>query len=72
MTFGATVTVADDDGHETTYQIVGMEEADLSKGRLSSTAPLARALIGKAVGDYVEVPAPSGVKGYEVVRVVFV
>ena len=72
VTFGATVTVADDDGHEITYQIVGMEEADLSKGRLSSTAPLARALIGKAVGDYVEVPAPGGVKGYEVVRVVFV
>jgi transcription elongation factor GreA len=49
-----------------------MEEADLSQGRLSSTAPLARALMGKAVGDYIEVPAPGGVKGYEVVKVVFV
>jgi transcription elongation factor GreA len=72
VTFGATVTVADDDGNEATYQIVGMEESDLSQGRLSSTAPLARALIGKKSGDYVEVPAPGGVKGYEVVRVVFV
>jgi transcription elongation factor GreA len=72
VTFGATVTVADDDGKETTYHIVGMEEADLSQGRLSSTAPLARALMGKAVGDYIEVPAPGGVKGYEVVKLVFV
>jgi transcription elongation factor GreA len=70
--FGATITVSDDDGNVHTYQIVGMEEADLSKGRLSSTAPLSRALMGKAVGDYVEVPAPGGVKGYEVVKVVFV
>ena len=72
VSFGATVTVADDDGKETIYQIVGMEEADLAKGKLSSTAPLARALIGKTIGDYVEVPAPGGVKGYEVMQIVFI
>lgn len=67
--FGATVTVADDDDREKTYQIVGEEEADIKGGKLSITAPLSRALIGKSVGDFVEVSAPGGVQSYEIVTV---
>ena len=70
--FGATVTVVDEDtDEESTYQIVGEDEADISKGRLSVTAPLARALIGKQTGDALEVATPSGAKGYEVVKVLY-
>ena len=70
--FGATVTLADEETEEkTVYQIVGEDEADVSKGRLSVTSPLARALIGKAVGDSVEVSTPRGAKSYEVRRVAF-
>jgi transcription elongation factor GreA len=68
--FGATVKVADEEsGEETAYQIVGVVEADINTGRLSITAPLARALIGKRVGDSVEVTTPRGSRGYEVVEV---
>src|SRR5512134_1541573 len=57
--FGATVTLVDEDTDESsTYQIVGEDEADISKGRLAITAPLSRALIGKSVGDNVEVRTP--------------
>ncbi|MGY8958978.1 MAG: transcription elongation factor GreA [Alphaproteobacteria bacterium] len=71
--FGATVTIADEDtDEETTYQIVGEHEADVSEGRLSLTSPIARALIGKSVGDSVEVVTPRGQKDYEVVQVQFV
>jgi transcription elongation factor GreA len=70
--FGATVKVADEEsGEETAYQIVGVVEADINTGRLSITAPLARALIGKRVGDSVEVTTPRGSRGYEVVEVRF-
>lgn len=70
--FGATVRVADEDtDKESTYQIVGSYEADAAKGTLSVTAPLARALIGKTVGDSVEVAAPGGAKFYEIVEVTF-
>ncbi len=70
--FGAKVTVADEDtDEESTYQIVGEDEADISAGRLSVTSPLARALIGREVGDMVEITAPGGSKGYEVVKVSF-
>ena len=70
--FGAKVTVADEDtDEESTYQIVGEEEADISAGRLSVTSPLARALIGREVGDMVEITTPGGSKGYEVVKVSF-
>ncbi len=70
--FGATVRVADEDtDKESTYQIVGSYEADASKGTLSVTAPLARALIGKSAGDSVEVAAPGGAKFYEIVEVTF-
>ena len=70
--FGATVTVADEDtDEETTYQIVGAYEADLAKKLLSIQSPIARALIGKTVGDTTEVRAPGGIKSYEVLAVKF-
>jgi len=70
--FGATVTVADEDtDEESTYQIVGEHEADINQGLLSITSPLSRALIGKTVGDSVEVVAPKGSKAYEILKVVF-
>lgn len=71
--FGATVTVVDEDtDKEATYQIVGDLEADLKQKRISISSPLARALIGKAVGDSVEVAAPGGAKSYEILKVKFV
>lgn len=70
--FGATVTLADEDtDDEVTYQIVGQHEADLSRGKISIISPLARALIGKTVGDTVEVAAPGGSKSYEIISVRF-
>ncbi len=70
--FGATVKVADEDtDEETTYQIVGEDEADIKKRRLSITSPLARALIGKTVNDSVEVTTPNGAKSYEIISVRF-
>ena len=68
--FGATVTLADEDTDEKkTYQIVGETESDISAGRLSVASPLARAIIGKTVGDSVEVATPGGAKDYEIVKV---
>jgi transcription elongation factor GreA len=68
--FGATVKLADEDtDEEVTYQIVGADEGDISRGRISLTSPLARALIGKNPGDSVEVTAPGGNKAYEVLKV---
>ncbi len=68
--FGATVTVADEDtDQESTYQIVGEDEGDIKGGKLSVTSPMARALIGKELGDSVEVAAPGGAKAFEVVKV---
>ena len=70
--FGATVTIADEDTDaETTYQIVGEHESNVNEGRLSVAAPIARALIGKSVGESVEVVTPSGQKDYEIVKVRF-
>ncbi len=70
--FGASVTLIDDDTEEEiTYQIVGEDESDVKKGLLSITSPLARALINKTVGDMIEVTTPKGVKGYEVIKVIF-
>ena len=70
--FGATVRVADEDtDKESTYQIVGSYEADAASGTLSITAPLARALIGKTIGDSVEVTTPGGAKFYAIVDVTF-
>lgn len=68
--FGATVTLVDEDtDEEATYQIVGEIEADVKKGRVSITSPIARALIGKSVGDSVEVNTPGGGKSYEILKV---
>jgi transcription elongation factor GreA len=70
--FGATVTLADEDtDEEITYQIVGQDESDIKNGLLSIQAPLARALINKAVGDSVEVSTPGGSKVYEIVTLDF-
>ncbi len=68
--FGATVALVDEDtDEEKTYQIVGEYEADIEKGRLNMKSPLARALIGKVVGDSVEVRTPGGERAYEILRV---
>ena len=71
--FGATVTVVDeDDDSEMKFQIVGEDEADIKKKRLSVGSPLARALIGKKVGDEVEVATPSGGKFFELLKVQYI
>ncbi|MEO6339411.1 MAG: transcription elongation factor GreA [Caulobacteraceae bacterium] len=71
--FGATVTVVDEDTEgEARYQIVGEHEADVKRGRLSLTSPLARGMIGKEPGDVVEVITPTGVKAYEILKVEWV
>ncbi|MCV3242987.1 transcription elongation factor GreA [Mesorhizobium sp. ZC-5] len=71
--FGATVVVVDEDTEEErTYQIVGDQEADVKSGRISISSPIARALIGKEVGETIEVNAPGGARGYEIVRVQFI
>ncbi len=68
--FGAIVVVADEDtDEEKTYRIVGAPEADIEKGMISISSPLARALIGKAEGDSVEVTSPGGTKSYEICEV---
>ena len=67
--FGATVTVVDEDTEEESrYQIVGEHEADVKEGRISVTSPLSRSMIGKEVGDVVEVNTPGGVKAYEILK----
>ncbi len=71
--FGATVDVSDTDtDQKQTYQIVGQYEANLEKGLISYISPLAKALIGKAVGDFVEVQTPKGEKTYEVLAIRFI
>ncbi len=68
--FGATVQIVDEDTEkETTYQIVGEPEADIERGKLNIKSPLARALIGKEIGDSVEVKTPGGTKDYEILDV---
>lgn len=67
IVFGATVELIDlDKGSEVTYQIVGVDEADLAHGKVSITSPIARALIGKEEGDVATVHAPGGVREYEI------
>ena len=68
--FGATVVLVDEDTEEhKTYQIVGDQEADVKAGRISISSPIARALIGKEVGDNIEVVAPGGSKAYEILSI---
>ena len=67
--FGATVELEESKAGAVTYQIVGDDEADLKKGKISINSPIARALIGKYAGDAVEVQTPGAVRKYEVVEV---
>lgn len=70
--FGATVTLADEDtDEEITYQIVGDYEADITRGLISTSAPIGRALIGKKAGSSVEVATPKGARFYEVLKVAY-
>ena len=72
IVFGATVSLIDvDTEKEATYRIVGEDEADIAKGKVSITSPIARALIGKSVGDEAEVAAPGGARVYEISAVEF-
>jgi transcription elongation factor GreA len=71
--FGATVTILDEESEEEkTYTIVGDAEADAGAGRISVSAPIARAMIGKEIGDSFEVTAPGGAKSYEIVGLKYV
>lgn len=71
--FGATVVVVDaDSDEEKTYQIVGEAEADIEHGLLNIRSPLARALIGKDVGDTAEVRTPGGEKSYEILSIRYI
>jgi len=72
IVFGATVTVLDDDEKPQRYQIVGQTEADVKVGRISYDSPLGRALIGRKVGDEVEVTVPSGDRFYLVEKIEFI
>ena len=70
VVFGATVELEDEDsGDMVKYQIVGEDEADLKRGLINISSPIARALIGKEEGDTAEVQAPGGIRRYEVVAV---
>src|SRR5208283_633738 len=72
VAFGATIKLSNaDTGEEVTYRILGADEADLSKGTISVTSPLARSLLGKEVGDEVKVRMPGGERTYEVLEVSF-
>lgn len=71
--FGATVTLSDEEANKRVrYRIVGEVEADLKKGLISVTSPIARSLIGKVVGDVVSVRAPGGEREYEICEVAFI
>lgn len=73
VVFGATVELEPEEGgSKVVYQIVGDAEADIKAGLISVSSPIARALVGKSVGDEVEVSAPNGVRGYEIVAVRYV
>ncbi|HEY4212279.1 MAG TPA: transcription elongation factor GreA [Steroidobacteraceae bacterium] len=69
VVFGAVIELEDQDGARVTYQIVGEDEADIRERRISITSPIARAVVGKAEGDEVDVAAPGGIKSYEIVSV---
>ncbi len=71
--FGAHVKLVDEEtDKEATYQIVGVHEADIKQARLSISSPLAKALIGKKIGDTVSVPAPGGDRTYEILEVQYI
>ena len=70
--FGTTIIVADENNNEITYKIVGEDEADLKKGKISVTSPISRALVGKSEGDEVTIKTPSGNIVYEIIEVKYV
>ena len=72
VVFGATVTLVDEDEKKVRYQLVGQTEADAKVGRISYNSPLGRALIGRQVGEEVEVSTPSGDRYYEIKKIEFV
>ena len=73
VVFGSTVDLEDqDDGSKVAYQLVGDAEADIRQGWISVSSPIARALIGKSVGDIVDVAAPGGTRSYEIIAVRYV
>jgi transcription elongation factor GreA len=72
VVFGATVTLIDEEKKKVRYQLVGQVEADARDGRISFNSPLGRALIGREVGDEVEVSTPSGDRYYEIAKVEFI
>jgi transcription elongation factor GreA len=73
VVFASTVDLEDlETGEKVTYQIVGIDEADLKEKKVSVTSPIARALIGKSAGDVVGVQAPSGVREYEILNVHYI
>ena len=72
VVFGATVTILDEDDKPHRYQIVGQAESDAKKGRISYDSPLGKALIGRSIGDEVEVTVPSGDRFYLVEKVEFI
>ena len=73
VVFGATVVLEDlENNQEVRYQIVGDDEADIKESKISISSPIARALIGKIAGDVAHVQAPSGVREYEVIEVLYV
>lgn len=69
--FGARVLIADEDDNERRFQIVGEYESNADEGRISIGSPIARGLIGKSLGDTVEIRSPKGAVSYEIVEVVF-
>jgi transcription elongation factor GreA len=73
VVFGSTVDLEDqEDGSKVVYQLVGDAEADIRHGWISVSSPIARALIGKSVGDVVDVAAPAGTRSYEIIAVRYV
>jgi len=73
VVFAATVKLLDmESDDEVTYQIVGDDEADIKEGKVSINSPIARAMIGKEAGDVAEVVAPSGIREYEILDVLYI
>jgi transcription elongation factor GreA len=72
VVFGATVTLFDEDEKPVKYQIVGQDEADVKKGRISYNSPLGKALIGRSKDEEVEVTVPSGDRFYLVKKIEFI
>ena len=72
VVFGATVALEAENGEEVVFQIVGEPEADVRLGQISITSPIARALVGKAEGDEVDVAVPGGTRTFEIVSVRYV